>query len=266
MVKYRAMKCEREFLNPQVPLVLEVAQWLGGEARRSAAGVAVLDFMMVVVPTQQAGRRLRQALAETLGACVPPRIVLPAQLVVASEETGLEVASEAEELGLLAKFLTGLRLEEYGALFPNQETEGTFAWALGVARQLRELWGILGENGLLMTDVAERIGEIIPDEMAGIEEERWWDLARIEEAFFAALEARGKMSRAAARKRAVESPAAPEGVERIVLPALADALPALYGVLDTLRGRVAVTVLIHAERSRDGSTLAARWSALSRSC
>ena len=244
---------ERLFLDNKIPLVYAVAEWLTAQTRETPGGVKSLCHLLVIVPTRQAGRRLRQALAERTGGCLPPLMRLPAQVITPSCEPDAPVATPAETVGLLSRLLLDLDLKAFPNLFPEKghPRERTFPWALGVARQLTELWGILQENALLMADVAAQAETLLSGEDLDVEVSRWQDLARLESLFFAALLQRGRTPPPLARKGAVAATSLPEGVERIVLPALADAQPALYPVLERLGERAALAVLIHSDPSQD---------------
>lgn len=244
---------ERLFLNNATPLVFAVAEWLAARTRTTPGGVKSLSHLLVVVPTRQAGRRLRLALAEQTGGCLPPLVRLPAQLIAPARNPDLPVATPAETLGLLSRTLLDLDLHAYPNLFPEKgrPREKTFPWALGVARQLTDLWGILQENALSMADVAAQVGTLLSGEDLDVEVERWQDLARLETRFFETLHSSGRTPAPLARKQAVTDPALPDGVERIVLPALADAQPALYPALERLSARADISVLIHAAPAQD---------------
>jgi ATP-dependent helicase/nuclease subunit B len=245
---------ERVFLNARTPLVLAVADWLAERLRVTPGGVKSLSHLLVVVPTRQAGRRLRLALAERTGGCLPPLVRLPAQVIAPAREPALPVATQAETLGVLSRLLLDLDLREFQQLFParGRPRDTSFAWALGVARQLADLWGVLQENALTMADVAARAEALLAGEDLDVELSRWRDLARLEARLFEALRARGRTPAPLARQQAVADPLLPEGVERIVLPALADAQPALYPALGRLAGRVDLSVLLHADPADDG--------------
>jgi len=260
---------ERIFLNEKKTLVCAVAAWLSAQIRTTPGGAPSLSHLLVVVPTRQAGRRLRQALAEQAGGCLlPPLVRLPAQLIVPAHEPALPVATPAETLGLLAGFAFGLDLSEWPDLFPEKgrPRQRTFAWALGVARQIGDLWTILQENALTMADVSNRIEDLLSGENLDVEIARWHDLARLEARFFDALRAAGRTPAPLARQAAAADPALPDGIEGIVLPALSDAQPALYPVLEKLAARTALSVLIHADASDDarfdvwGRPDPARWT------
>lgn len=244
---------DRLFLNPKELLVDAVADWLKARLRTTPGGVPSLTHLLVVVPTRQAGRRLRLALAERTGGCLPPLILLPAQVIAPAREPDPAAASPAETLGLLARILLDADLHDFPHLFPEDghPRQKSFAWALGVARQLADLWGILQENALLMADVAAQIDTLLSGEDLDTEIARWQDLARLETRFFDALRQHGRTPAPLLRKQAAADPALPDGIENIILPALTDAQPALYAALERLQPRAALTVLIHADPSQD---------------
>ena len=259
---------KREFLDPKALLVNAVAQWLVARMRVTPGGARALDHLLVVVPTRQAGRRLRLALAARTGGCIPPQIRLPHSLIAPAREPPFPVATQTESTGLLAHLLTGLALADFPDLFPEAGRPGgqTFPWALNVSRQLHDLWRILGENALTMADVAARVGHLLGGDNLDSEIRRWRDLARLEAVFFSALERLRLTPAARAQQHAAHDPAVPEGIEEIVLPALADALPAFYTALKRLAHEIPVTVLLHADPSQDecfdvwGCPIPERWT------
>jgi ATP-dependent helicase/nuclease subunit B len=258
---------ERHFLSPKKTLVSATADWLAAQTLVTPGGVRSLAHLLVIVPTRQAGRRLRLALAEQTGGCLPPLVCLPAQVIAPAREPDAPIATPAETVGLLSRLLLDLDLKAFPDLFPEKghPREKTFPWALGVAKQLADLWGILQENALVMADVAARAEALLSGEDLDVEVARWQDLAKLESLFFGALQHAGRTPAPLARKLAVASPGLPEGVERIVLPALADAQPALYPVLEKLAERAALSVLIHADPAQDarfdawGRPVPAQW-------
>ncbi len=240
------------YINPRIPLVKAVTAWLVGEVRTTPSGVKSLAHLLVIVPTRQAGRRLRLALAEATGGCLPPMIRLPYQVIVPAQAPDLSVATPAETIACLSHLLMDLDLRDFPNLFPEKgrPTQKSFSWALGVAGQLNELWSMLQENGLTMEDVAGSIATILEDETLDVEVERWKDLAEVERRFFSLLKEKGRTPPSLVRKFAIDRPLCPAGIERIILPSLADAQPALYPVLEKLGVICPVTVLIHADPSQ----------------
>ena len=241
---------ERALLQAHSPLVAAVTEWLTTQVRVTSGGVSSLSHLMVIVPTRQSGRRLRLALAQRFtNGCLPPLIRLPLQTVVPAREPALPAATAAESLGVLCRILMTSDLACYAHLFPEKgrPRNPSFTWALGVARQLHDLWGLLEENALDMRDVAAQVGTLLSGEDLDVEIDRWQDLAQLEARFFDALTRLGRTPRPTVRKQAVAEPGLPDGVERIVLPALTDAMPALYTALSKLGERVTLTILLHAD-------------------
>ena len=243
---------ERTFLNPERKLVDETADWLAARARRTACGAWSLAHLLVLVPTAQAARRLRFALAARFEATgvVPPAVKMPAHLLEPSEAAFPE-ADAVTELAVLADVLCAAEPGAYPVLFPHAPARRTFAEAVDVAQGLLRVWSILGENGLLMRDAAARAPDLIVGDNLDFEVARWRDLARLEEAYLAALHGRGVRFRGESAGLAVEHPPHLPGVEGIVLPGLLSPIPALYRVLEALG--LPVTVLVHAAPEADGN-------------
>ncbi len=262
-------------LAPNHLLVNEVTQWLAQQTRSGVAQTRTLDHLLVLVSTRQAGRRLRLALAQSLGACVPPRIMLPEKFLVAPATPGTQPATEAECLSLLSQLLGTIDLTPFSALFPESShaNQSDFRWRLAMARQLQDIWRLLQENALTMRDVVLFINThqpqlaFLPDH----ETERWTHLAQLEELFFQWLATHNRCHPATARQQAVKHPNLPAGVEEIVLPGVLDLQPAVYQALANLTDQQPthaprLTILIHAApEERDqyddwGRPLPAFWS------
>ena len=240
------------YLDPAQKLVDAVADWMLTRARHTPGGAITLAHLLVVVPTAQAGRRLRLALATRVaGGLVPPVVKMPAQLLVPEVPERPPEADAVTELAVLATLLKTVGPTDYAALYPHGATRhGAFGEAVDAAQALLRVWSILGENGLLMRDVADRVGDLLRGENLDCEVARWQDLARLEAAYLQALAARDLRFRGESAALAVAHPPALSGVEEIVLPALLSPLPAFYKVLAACSKPV--TVLIHAMEADAG--------------
>jgi ATP-dependent helicase/nuclease subunit B len=207
----------------------------------SGRGPLDLRDHLLVVPTQRAGRRLREALAAhaaTRGQAVfPPRVVQPKDLL-ASALAPQGAASPAEMLVAWIEVLRGLRLEEFDAVFPIEPAERGFAWAARLARQLMDVQAVLGENGLRIGDVPARAG-VFP------ELRRWTQLGELERRHDAHLAAAYRVNLHAARITAATMPTPPEGVRRVVMVATPDPMALVLRRLDALATQVPVEVLVH---------------------
>ena len=219
---------ERVGLDPGRKPIEAVVDWLAGAVRADPSGAKSLAHVLVVVPTAQSGRRLRQKLAARFGAVVPPTVVEPQHLVLGADRP--DVAGRTDELVAFQEALGD---------------KGT----LEVAAQFSDIRGILGGNALSFADVAAQIGGILKDETVDFEIARWQEFAELEARYLAALAKSGKADRIAAMKAALEDPPRFEGVERVVLACLLDPLPAMHRALGRLQARdhLAVTELAIAE-------------------
>ncbi len=150
----------RVFLGCDRPFLGAVVDWLW--ARCDA-----LPGMVVVVPTAQGGRRLRQALAEK-GACLAPRVVTPGWfLEVDSAPRAAEVLAWVETLESIQDW------NPFTAVFPvppgRDEAPG---WSLGLASSLAGLDRSLHEATLTPATAAQRLVETV-------DSERWTALAAL---------------------------------------------------------------------------------------
>ena len=168
--------------QPLLPQAVDLlaAGWAGD-------GPLDLSGVLVIVPTRQSGRRLREALAahaHARGQAVfPPRVVPPETLAT----LGAPVAGIASRLTSQLAWISVLReisLEEFRAVFPVDPPERDFAWARRLASQFMNLQATLAEAGLRMADVNERAGKDFP------ETERWSRLTRLEQRYEKDLAAR----------------------------------------------------------------------------
>ncbi|MDF3057205.1 MAG: ATP-dependent nuclease subunit [Rariglobus sp.] len=208
------------------PLVHAVTAWLA----RGWAGEGPLDLSdtLVITPTRQAGRRLREALAGYAAArrqaVFPPRVIMP-EALAALDAPAAGIASKTEALLAWTEVLRDIDLDAFREVFPVDPPVRTFAWAARLAREFQRLQVTLTENGLRMADVAVRAGGDFP------EVERWRQLGRLESACDGALAARGLRDLQAAKIAFSKNPAAPAGVRRIVVAGTPDPMPIAVNVL-----------------------------------
>jgi len=244
------MDIRTDYLDPSRRLVDAVADDLAARARTTPCGATSLAHLLVVVPTAQAGRRLRLALAKRFAhGLVPPLVRMPAHLLVPRVEARPE-ADAVTELATLADVLRTADSSAYPVLFPHAPDRRTFSEAVDVAQGLLRVWGILGENGLLMRDAAARAPALLKGDNLDFEVARWRDLAALEAVFLEALHARGLRFRGESAGLAAAAPPAFPGVEEVVLPGLLSPIPAMYRVLEAME--LPVTVLVHAAEA-DGA-------------
>ncbi|MES2695640.1 MAG: PD-(D/E)XK nuclease family protein [Verrucomicrobiota bacterium] len=251
----------RHFLGWSGPLLAQAVPWLT-VGWTAAAGPLDLSRTLVLVPTRQSGRRLREALAEHAGrqggAVFPPRVYTPdAWLAEGSAEAG--VASRLEVLLAWADLLLEIDLAEVAAVLPVAPPQRDFAWAWRLAETFFRLQTQLGEGGLGFADVATRTGADFS------EADRWRQLAWLEEQLILALARLGLREPHAARRAWAAAPSVPEEIERIVLLGAPDPLPLALEALTACAARMPVEVLVFAPEAEAeafdgwGRPVAAAW-------
>lgn len=259
---------QMEFLDKSKKLLDEVVAKLCGETRvRLVDGAHSLAHIMVVVPTAQAGRNLRLALAKEAarrgwGGILPPKVVMPFQLVVPADQSFPD-ANEAETAAFFTQFISDQRPDAATAwphLFRRVEGSNDLQAIIdpdagfALFDQMSDIWRILAGKGLLMKDVPtnEKAARVL--EMAlGEDKDRWEELAAFETKFFAFLNARDLRHPAAsvALAKNAAAPLDPQ-IEEIILPALADPVLVLHDVLEQYADSVQITTFLHcAESERD---------------
>jgi ATP-dependent helicase/nuclease subunit B len=219
----------RRFLGWDQPFVRSVVEHLTrGWARQGALD---LTEVLVVVPTRNAGRRLREALAMHAAAfeavVLPPLVVTPDFLTSPERLPDVPVAGRVETLLIWAGELMRLDLEQHRRLFPADPVERSFTWALKVAGDLLELRETLNENGLSLVEAARVLRG------SEMEPERWEDLARLEQRCLKETEERHLADWQTMRRRVAAQAEPPAGVSRVVMAGVLDpsglAIEALQG-------------------------------------
>ena len=215
---------ERVFLGWQRPFLTEAVTWLL-ERRDELPG------MLVVVPTAQSGRRLREALAESAGALLTPKVVTPGSFLQTRDD---EAAADWIDQVAWVEILENVTdWTPYEALFSEPPGEGQ-NWAGGLAQEMVRLRHSLQENGLLLSSAARILRETV-------EAERWQALAELEELVERKLKSWGWKSRSRMLAEGLQLPA---GISKIVLAGVAEMPPLVERAW--LSGQQSLTVLIGA--------------------
>ena len=182
-----------------------------------------LSSTLLLVPNGEAGRRLREALAQATNqtgtAAIVPHLWLPEQALL-PQSRRFEAATPVQSQMAWQRALERVPLESLTALFPKPPASPGWGWQAETARMLTELKMLLGTGGLTFADTAAHPAALR-------DTARWQDLAKIERAYFEEL-AQAKVADAQALKRCyAHDPALPEGVQRIVVLASPDLPPLL---------------------------------------
>ena len=230
----------RHFLGWDRPLLPQAVAFLAG----GWVGPAPLDLTrtLVIVPTRQSGRRLREALADFAAqrgsAVFPPRVVTPEALIVAAGQRA--VASRMDALAAWMDVLRTVDLREFAEVFPEEPPARSFAWASRLAQQFVRLQGTLAENGLRIGDVAARVGAEFPETL------RWEQLGELERRYLERLRRAGLRLAIAASDRPTVNPEAIAGIERVVLLGVVDPLPVAIRALENISTPIEADALVFA--------------------
>ncbi len=239
----------RLFLDWDRPLLERAAEWL----IKQSEGDDVLDLghLLVIVPTRNSARRLREMLAnlaDERGTAVMPPLVAPPSLLVRADlgaaRIGRPIAGDLEATAAWIKVLQSAELSRYPSLFPVPPAGQDFSWARGMARDLMRLRSDLGESGLTLAETSRRLP-------SGHEEAaRWADLAKLEAAWLDQLARMDLCDRETARALAAEKAELPEGTREVIMMGTPDPFPLAVDALASLNAAgVPVTVAIYAPES-----------------
>lgn len=233
------MPITRHFLGWDGPLTGKVCDFL---LPRPHDGTVDLAADLILVPTRQAGRRLREALAlrcaESGGAIVGARVMVPTGLLAPAAGAAPD-APDALLHAVWAEVLRGPEARAAGAVLGGGDRED-YAWALQTGRMLQRLRQTLGDAGLGLQDAIGQLGDALP------EPERWRAMAGLEAAFLERLRAIGYGDPCRRRIEAAGAPEVPPHVRRIVMAGLPEPSPLTLRALEALAARLDVAVLIHA--------------------
>ncbi|MDB6118220.1 MAG: hypothetical protein JWO08_2001, partial [Verrucomicrobiaceae bacterium] len=221
-------------------IVLLTEKWQGGELD--------LGDTLLIVPTAESGRRLKEALARTTavkgGAVSAPHVWAPERALLTQADRAL-AASESQSLLAWTKVLLEvIKPESLPHLFPVPPVNAGWTWATEMGRALMEMSSALGAGGKCFADVAAS------DELPR-ERERWQELALLENAYRRILAVLGTEDLQALKLRRACSPELPEGVRRILVLPSPD-LPVLFRHwLEAASEQVPVMIYVQAPALRE---------------
>lgn len=208
----------RHFWGWDAPVLDKAAAFLmtGLSAEKGAPDFA---DTLVIVPTAEAGRRLREALARSLestGVLAP--VVWTAEQALLPQAARAGCATPLQAQVAWQRALERTPPERLKALFPKPPEERGWVWQVEMARLLAELNALTGAGGLAPTEVAKHAGQ---------DAARWQDLALLAEAQALVLQSLGLEDAQNAKRRVAAAPVLPDGVKRVVILAAPD-LPPLF--------------------------------------
>ena len=216
---------KKHYLNWDRPLLSLSTEWL---LSLSSERSLDLSDTLILLPTQQSGRRLREALAVTIGkgggGLFSPRMATPSILL--SSDGAQNLTDELACIWHWVHILQTQNLKHFHALFPRIPPRVDFNWCRLIARSLHELRGRLVDAGLDCASVAS---------MDCCEEKgRWQELVELESAYRMSLQNVGLMDLHDAKRELAASPELPSSVKRIFLMGVTDLTPLLQTALEKL--------------------------------
>jgi ATP-dependent helicase/nuclease subunit B len=216
-----------EFLGWDRPFLGAAVEWLMARRREE------LPRLLVVVPTAQCARRLREALAEAGGSILTPRFSTPGGLLQMADAG---IAADWVERLAWAEVLEEVPdWSEFEGAFPKPPGEGR-GWGGRLAMEMVRLRRSLQEGGLTLGAASRLLAE-------SPEAERWEALGSLElrvEAWLAKWNLRSRSEALAAGL------ALPEGIAGVVLAGVSELAPVLQRALLAAAGTLEVTALVGA--------------------
>ncbi len=196
---------ERVFLGWDEPFLTKAVNWL--LERRDE-----LPHALVVAPTAQSGRRLREALAAQAGALLAPRVVTPGSFLKIHQP---EVAEDwVDQIAWLEALESIDDWKPYSALFPTKPDDDN-SWASGLAREMVKLRRSLQENGLTLNIATRKLSDTV-------EAERWQALGKLETIVEQYLKSWGFKSRSHTLTEGLNPPT---GINHIILAGVTEMPP-----------------------------------------
>lgn len=232
------MPAQLHFLGWHQPWTVLFTDWLLQEP-------ALLRNRLVVVPTRESGRRLRESLTVRSaqggrGGILGPRIATPNDFFRPTQ-----TMPEAVRWAGWRHALSAVSDEEVQSLFPLGVGEKTESWRQAVARRIERVRETVAASNLDFSAVADRLE---------LEADRWRELAALEQRATAQWQAWGFADPVAEKRRGATDPVLPNGVTEIVIAGVADPTPLALAAWGRIVGRnLQVTILVGApeEMRRD---------------
>ncbi len=244
------MSLKRHFLNWDGPIVEKVSDWL--LAGRVDSDRVDFHDTLVVVPTLQAGRRLREVLAqrchERQSVLLSATIVTPHHFFTRSQPD-LRVANPALTRAAWTHVLQTVDLVKFSVFFPQTQRLNAidrFQWALTTGEIIERLRQELADGGYGIPDVIEKHGGQLE------ELERWNDLAGLEELYLQELNNLGFSDSCRVKMSIADQPELESGLRRIVAACVPDPTLLAMRALGNLAHDHSVNILIHAPESMSG--------------
>jgi len=206
-----------------------------------------LGETLIVVPTRQASRRLRESMAThcavsdaallSAQVCVPNAFFRPEEHTDYRETTGLLTRS------IWSNILQNSSASDFSTLFPAT-IDRNQVWAERTGDILQNLRETLADGGHTIQSVISDHEEILE------EAERWHDLADAEQHYLARVKELGYKDATLRKIEKSENPTIPDGITRIVVASVPDPSLLMIRALDLLKETIPIDILILAPENQ----------------
>jgi len=252
------------FLGWDEPAADKVSRHILGDRKKS--GPTDLGDVLIISPTLNAGRRLREVM--TLDCAGLGSVLLSVSIVTPHHFFSLDIPDMKIAGGTMSRLiwtrtLGSVNVTEYRHLFPGSTIRGDtdkFVWALNTGEILERLRQELADGGYSIGNVLEKHGENLE------ERDRWENLAALEKLYLAELKKAGFEDSCTAKINRALSPEVDPAVRRIIVAGVPDPSMLAVRALEKLSAGREIEILVYApESQRDnfdewGRPIPEKWS------
>jgi ATP-dependent helicase/nuclease subunit B len=235
------MAIQRHFIGWDRPITDTVRRFLFPEAITKSVD---LGDTLVVVPTRQASRRLRETLAAHCAASdaalLSAEVVLPAAFFRSTPRADQRLSSALLTQAVWTEILHAAPPTDFTTLFPTTESNRDLAWAERAGKTLQELRATLADGGYTIKSVVEQHADALE------ELERWQELTDAEERFLSRITELGYRDATLNKIEQADTPELADGIKRIVIASVPDPSLLMIRALKALESTVAIDILIAA--------------------
>ena len=237
----------RVFLGWERPVLASTVDFLAKDWK--GRGSLDLSDHLIVVPTRNAGRRLRESLAVHAAkfdaAVIPPLVVTPDFLYAPARVAGTEfpVASPTLASFIWTGVLLELPLAKFRRVFPVDPVETHLKWANDNASEILKVRSLLIESDLDFADAADLLTGL------DIEPGRWNELSAIESIALAMTRNCRHLDPGSVSREAALTGVLPPGIRKLVIAGVPDLKPLAIKALRHHSTTTSAEILIHAPAS-----------------